>query len=172
MNKIALDKTIKGTILDIGGGGEGIIGRIYKSQVTAIDNRQDELDEAPEGFTKLLMDGCNLEFNDNTFDNVTLFYTLLYIDKEQHSKVIQEAYRVLKKQGELYIWDTNINEANPFLVQLNIDANGSIVNTTYGIYKENPFQDKNYFENICESVGLNLINNTEENNQFYLHFSK
>lgn len=153
-------------------GGEGIIGRIYKSQVTAIDNKQDELDEAPEGFTKLLMDACNLEFNDNAFDNVTLFYTLMYIEKAHHIKVIQEAYRVLKKEGELYIWDTNINEANPFLVQLNIDANGSIVNTTYGIYKEDAFQDKKYFEKICESVGLNLINNTEENNQFYLHFSK
>lgn len=118
------------------------------------------------------MDACNLEFNDNAFDNVTLFYTLMYIDKEQHSKVIQEAYRVLKKEGELYIWDASINEANPFLVQLNIDANGSIVNTTYGIYKEDAFQDNKYFENICESVGFNLINNTEENNQFYLHFSK
>lgn len=172
MSNISLDKTIKGTILDIGGGGEGIIGRIYKSQVTAIDNRQDELDESPEGFIKLLMDACNLEFNDNTFDNVTLFYTLMYIDKEQQSKVIQEAYRVLKEEGELYIWDASINQANPFLVDLNIDANGSIVNTTYGIYKENAFQDNKYFENICERVGFNLINNTEENNQFYLHFSK
>lgn len=41
--KIALDKTIKGTILDIGGG-EGIIDRTYQSQVTSIDNRKEELD--------------------------------------------------------------------------------------------------------------------------------
>lgn len=39
MLKIALDKTIKGTILDIGVDGEGIIDRTYQSQVTAIDNR-------------------------------------------------------------------------------------------------------------------------------------
>ena len=41
MNRIILSKNIKGTILDIGSGGEGIIGRSYKTQVTAIDNRQE-----------------------------------------------------------------------------------------------------------------------------------
>ena len=88
-----MNKTIKGSILDIGGGGEGIIGRIYQSQVTAIDNRQEELDEVPEGFSKLLMDACNLKFEDNIFDNVSLFYTLMYIDKNKHNKVIKEASR-------------------------------------------------------------------------------
>lgn len=83
MVNVIIDKTIKWTILDIGGGGEGIIGRIYQSQVTAIDNRQEELDEAPEGFTKLLMDACDLKFEDSSFDNVSLFYTLMYIDKNK-----------------------------------------------------------------------------------------
>lgn len=172
MIKINLDNRIKGSILDIGGGGEGIIGRIYQSQVTAIDNRQEELDEAPGGFNKLLMNACNLEFPDNYFDNITLFYTLMYMEKEQHSKVIQEAYRVLKNKGDLYIWDANINTANPFLVNLNIDANGTIINATYGIYKENAFQDKDYFKFICEKIGFNLIKDSLHNNQFYLHFSK
>ena len=166
------DKTIKGTILDIGGGGEGIIGRIYQSQVTAIDNRQEELDEAPKGFTKLLMDACDLKFGDSIFDNVSLFYTLMYIDKNKHNKVIMEAYRVLKKGGELYIWDTIINEANPFLVELNIDIGDSIVNTTYGVYKDNAFQDKDYYKSICEELGFYLIEKSLDNNQFYLHFKK
>ena len=108
MNKITLNKTIKGSILDIGGGGEGIIGLIYQTQVTAIDNRQDELDEAPVGFIKVLMDACNLKFKDNSFENVTLFYTLMYIEKEKQAKAIQEAYKVLKDEGHLYIWDTNM----------------------------------------------------------------
>lgn len=167
-----MNKTIKGTILDIGGGGEGIIGRIYQSQVTAIDNRQEELDEAPEGFTKLLMDACDLKFEDSIFDNVSLFYTLMYIDKNKHNKVIKEAYRVLKKGGELYIWDTIINEANPFLVELNIDIGDSIVNTTYGVYKDNAFEDKDYYKSICEELGFYLIAEFLYNNQFYLHFKK
>ena len=172
MMKIIIDKTIKGTILDIGGGGEVIIGRIYQSQVTAIDNRQEELDEVPEGFSKLLMDACNLKFEDNIFDNVSLFYTLMYIDKNKHNKVIKEASRVLKKGGELYIWDTNINQANPFLVELNIDIGDSIVNTTYGVYKDNAFQDKDYYKSICEELGFYLIAESLDNDQFYMHLKK
>ncbi len=45
-----LVKELDGKILDIGGGGEGVIGRLYTSQVVAIDNNQAELDEAPGGF--------------------------------------------------------------------------------------------------------------------------
>ena len=172
MNTIILDKKIKGSILDIGGGGEGIIGHIYQQQVTAIDNRQEELDEAPEGFTKILMDACNLEFENNHFENATLFYTLMYIEKEKQVKAIQEAYRILKDEGHLYIWDTNIKAANPFLVHLNVNANGSIVNTTYGVYKENAFQDDKYFKCICENAGFKLIEEFIEDNQFHLHFIK
>lgn len=172
MNTINLNKTIRGTILDIGGGGEGIIGSIYQDQVIAIDNRQEELDEAPEGFIKLLMDACNLEFEDESFENVTLFYTLMYIKKEQQSKVIQEAYRVLEKEGHLYIWDSNIKIANPFVVNLNIDTGISMINTTYGIYKEDAFQDDKHFKFICEDVGFKLVEDFVYNSQFYLHFTK
>ena len=50
---ITLAQEMKGFILDIGGGGEGIIGRVYGHQVTAIDKCQDELDEAPGGYQKI-----------------------------------------------------------------------------------------------------------------------
>ena len=118
------------------------------------------------------MDTRNLEFNDNNFYNITLFYTLMFIKKEYHGKVIKEAYRVLKDGGSLHIWDSNIDKANPFLVNLNINANGTIIDTTYGIYKEDAFQDKDYFKCICEEVGLNLINESLENKQFYIYFNK
>lgn len=42
--RINLKKELKGDILDIGGGGEGIIGRLYTNQVISIDNRKEELD--------------------------------------------------------------------------------------------------------------------------------
>lgn len=40
--QIKIHKELQGSILDIGGGGIGLIGRVYSQQVTAIDNRQDE----------------------------------------------------------------------------------------------------------------------------------
>ena len=47
MTTLWLTQELTGSILDVGGGGEGIIGRRYGSAVTVIDNRQEELDEAP-----------------------------------------------------------------------------------------------------------------------------
>lgn len=90
---VRLEKTLEGSILDIGGGGEGVIGRLYTDQVTAIDNRQEELDEAPGGYRKLLMDAGALAFADASFDHVTAFYALMYVEKDQHEKVVREACR-------------------------------------------------------------------------------
>lgn len=39
--QLHIKKDLRGPILDLGGGGEGVIGRIYGRQAVAIDNRQD-----------------------------------------------------------------------------------------------------------------------------------
>ena len=77
-----LHKELSGNILDIGGGGEGIIGRLYREQVTAIDSRQAELDEAPNVCKKLLMDATALQQEANYFDNVTFFFTFMFMGEE------------------------------------------------------------------------------------------
>ena len=61
---IKLCRELKGTVLDIGGGGEGVIGQLYGKQVTAIDNRQEELDEAPDCCEKVLMDATQMTFRE------------------------------------------------------------------------------------------------------------
>ena len=68
---IEIDSDLKGSILDIGGGGEAVIGQMCGNRVTAIDNCQEEIDEAPDCCTKLLMDAGELSFSDGSFDNVT-----------------------------------------------------------------------------------------------------
>ena len=110
---INIDYDLKGSILDIGGGGEAIIGQMYGDKVTAIDNRQEELDEAPNCCTKLLMDAEKLSFFDGTFDNVTFFYTLMYMSEEIQRKAIFEATRVLKTGGIMCIWDCATSGAGP-----------------------------------------------------------
>ena len=107
-HKIRIDKTLAGKILDIGGGGEGIISRVYRQQVTAIDNLQEELDEAPDICTKLLMDATALSFDECTFDHATAFYSLMYMSREEQKKAIGEVYRVLKQGGTFHIWDAVI----------------------------------------------------------------
>jgi len=93
---VVIRPELSGSILDIGGGGEAVIGRGYGDRVTAIDNRQDELDEAPDCCPKLLMDATELSFPDGSFDNVTFFYTLMYMAEDTQRKAICEAARVLK----------------------------------------------------------------------------
>jgi hypothetical protein len=63
-----------GYVLDIGGGGEGVIGRMEGLQVVAIDTREDELLEAPEGPLKVVMDARDLQFLDGTFFAATAFF--------------------------------------------------------------------------------------------------
>lgn len=62
-----MQRDIKGSILDIGGGGEGIIGQIYRDKVIAIDNCRQELDEAPDCCEKMLMEATNLLFEEQSF---------------------------------------------------------------------------------------------------------
>lgn len=138
MPAIRLSKSLKGRILDLGGGGEGIMGQIYGRQVVAIDMLQEELDEAPCECEKLVMDATVLTFSDASFDHVTAFFTLMYMEAASQEKAIFEAARVLRPNGTLDIWDADIPSAcpDPFLITLDIDAAGKPIHTTYGIQKQ------------------------------------
>ncbi len=170
---LKLEHTLKGRILDIGGGGEGIIGQVYQQQVIAIDRSQEELDEAPDQCTKMVMDATSLHFEACEFDHVTAFYSLMYMTMEEQRKSIKEACRVLKPNGEFHIWDAVIPRAypTPFTVTLAIDANGTAVHTTYGIVKTD-VQDMALFVSMCQEAGMTLKKQEINNAQFYLQFSK
>ena len=85
------DIKMEGRILDIGGGGEGIIGQFIGEQVIAIDPSKRELEEAPKsGALNIIMDAKDLKFLDNTFDSVSAFFTMMYIPLTDHKKIFQE----------------------------------------------------------------------------------
>lgn len=172
--KICLSETMKGNILDLGGGGEGIIGRTYLSQVAAIDYRQEELDEAPDGFRKLCMDAAQLTFADAAFDHVTAFYTMMYMDKEKHEPALREAKRVLRRGGKLHIWDAEIElaEPEPFFAELDVFTGSEHIHTTYGVVKPNAKQNAAYFLLLCKGLGLELVKREDLNGHFYLTFQK
>lgn len=171
--KISLKKELEGSILDIGGGGEGVIGQIYGKQVIAIDNRQEELEETVGECEKRLMDATNLQFETAAFDHVTSFFTLMYMDKASQKQAINEAVRVLKPGGLLHIWDTDIESAypEPFLVELDIDAAGKQIQTTYGIGKSDG-QDMDFFISLCEADGMMLMEQKSDSGYFYLKLKK
>lgn len=165
--KLQLQREIKGLILDIGGGGEGVISQLYPDQVIAIDNRRDELEEVAIQTVKIVMDAREMLFTNSCFDNITAFYSFMYISKEDHSKVLSEIKRVLKPKGQLHIWDTEIKEANPFLADLDIAIQDSSIHTTYGIYKDDATQDGEYYKQIIHEFEFKLIKETNELGHFY-----
>lgn len=171
--KIQLDSSLRGEILDIGGGGEGVIGRIYRQRAIAIDNCPEELDEAPDVCKKMLMDATSLRFDDSRFDHVTAFYSMMYMTRDEQQMAIKEAHRVLRPGGALHIWDAVIPSAypDPFVIDLEIDANGTALNTTYGVVKMDS-QDMELFIRICQENNMSLVEKATYSGQFYLQFRK
>lgn len=170
---VKIEKDIKGSILDIGGGGEGIIGRIYKESVIAIDNRQDELDEAPDCCEKRLMDARNLLFKEQSFDNVTFFYSLMYMKSEIQIKAISEAARVLKSGGRVHIWDSEFKSiaSEPYISHLDIVWENEAVHTSYGIIKDEN-QSAEDILGFLKSSGLSLESFLMTENHFFIRALK
>ena len=174
MVDIILKRDIVGRILDLGGGGEGVIGRTYGRAVTAIDIRPDELEDAPGDFERICMDARQLEFPDGCFDAVTAFYFLMYLFPEDMGAVFSEAARVLKSGGRMYIWDAVYDCAfpEPHLAELYIDAAGEKISTTYGVLGEGMGLSRDDVLRCASEAGLELADERLAGEHFYLVFRK
>jgi ubiquinone/menaquinone biosynthesis C-methylase UbiE len=167
-----------GYILDIGGGGEGIIGRLKGDRVVAIDVNEDELNQAPEGPLKILMDARNLNFLDNSFSVVTAFFSLMYIKgREDQQEVFREIRRVLRPGGSLYVWDVEIPERpetdkDVFLVLLNISVGGDIVETGYGQRWPQEPRGVTHYEMLARDVSLKIVHREHIGSVFHLELAK
>lgn len=174
MVDIILKREISGRILDLGGGGEGVIGRIYGRAVTAIDIRPEELDGAPGNFKRLCMDARRLDFPGASFDAVTAFYFLMYLVPEDRPAVFAEAARVLKSGGRMYVWDAAYRSAfpEPHLVELSIDAAGERIGTTYGVLGEGMRLSRDDVLSRAAEAGLAPVEARAGGGYFYLVFEK
>lgn len=167
----------KGKVLDIGSGGEGIIGQVLGEKVIAIDPRRDELEEAPEGPLKIIMDARDLKFLDSTFDLVTSFFTMMYIDSQDHLTVFEEIYEVLKDEGEFVIWDVTVPQypggiKDIFLVPLEIELKDKKVTTTYGIRWHKTRLDMDYYIELGEKIGFEVITKEVMDQIYRIRFRK
>ena len=174
LQEIVLRKRyINGSVLDIGGGGEGVMGLLYGKKMVAIDNRAQELEETRNEAVKIVMDACELKFLNETFEMATFFYSLMYMDIASKEKALQEAARVLKTGGLFEIWDTELpapfsQKKAVYIANVSVNVNGRIIKTGYGVNIEDKRQT---LESICllaEKSGLTIKKTSIKKTAFHI----
>jgi SAM-dependent methyltransferase len=166
-----------GWILDVGGGGEGIIGLLKGKDVIAIDKRMDELEETSNDALKVVMDAKDLKFIDESFTIATLYFTLMYIPDSDFEDIFKELWRVLIPGGEVHIWDA-ILQIPPeekgkerFVIFLKTNfPDGRENQTGYGGLMR--VQHPELFLKPAQKVGFKVIDQKVSDFHFYVKLGK
>jgi ubiquinone/menaquinone biosynthesis C-methylase UbiE len=149
-----------GWVLDIGGGGEGTIGQWIGCGIVAIDPNQRELEEAPPGPLKMVMDGSATPFLDESFDLLTMFFVMMYVPPGKREKIWREAWRVLKPGGRALIWGLTIPPHDGihdlYAVNLAISHPGGEIETGYGTRWRGYQQDVDSHRRLARNAGFSM----------------
>ncbi len=160
--------------MDIGGGGEGIIGKLNGRQVVAIDSSERELLGTQNEALKVIMDATELKFLPKSFDICTSFFSLLYIPKNKHLKVFKEVHRVLKDNGRFLLWDARIPEKHgdykAFLVRLKVRLPNEQTEAGYGVKWQT--QNIEHFKELGRRTNFKITSEWSKDEVFYLEMSK
>jgi ubiquinone/menaquinone biosynthesis C-methylase UbiE len=160
-------------ILDLGGGGEGIIGRLRGRQVVAVDIHQQELEESAAGPIKIVADAKKLPFLDGSFDVATAFFFLMYVPNSDRAFVLAEAHRVLRSGAAFYVWDVAIppragRTQEMFVVPIKAELPGMTVETGYGVPWEGREMTVDAIAQIARDAGFTVSDKKEEADTFRL----
>lgn len=165
-----------GRVLDIGGGGEAVIAQFAGEGVIAIDISRKELDEAPDAGLKIVMDARDMAFTDNMFDTVTSFFSLMYMRPEDVVKVLRECRRVLRPNGYMHIWDTEIPQntgldKDIYAIMLNVLLPSRTISTGYGTGWDKSMFSSDIIDKSLEA-GFSFVREQKGKNHFHIILQK
>ena len=135
---ILMPEIPEGRVLDIGGGGEGVIAQAGGARIIAIDKYMSEIGEArgkaPEA-AWMVADGAKLPHTNHSIDNATAFFSCMYMPETLKEKVFRETRRVLKPGGEFWIWEVPMStKSDVFAFRLQVDIPEiPTIRTIYGV---------------------------------------
>jgi ubiquinone/menaquinone biosynthesis C-methylase UbiE len=169
--------TSPGWILDIGGGGEGVIGQLEGQRVIAVDTSRRELEEAAPGPLKLVMDARELQFLDGSFSAAACFFSLMYIPPGDHGQVLQEIFRVLQPGGKLYLWEANLPPRTDqtlelIAVKLTIHLPDREIKTGYGTRWPEQGLGPEHYQTQMEQAGFRIEDSWKGQGIFHLEAQK
>ena len=135
---IVIQEIPQGSVIDIGGGGEGVIAQAGGAGIVAIDKYISEIHEARNKAPDapwMVADATELPYKSHGFDNATAFFSCMYMPDDAKESVFRETRRVLKTGGEFWIWDAHMApKGNVFAIRLQVEIHdGHTINTVYGV---------------------------------------
>ena len=156
-----------GLILDIGGGGEGVIGQLKGAQVVAIDLYDFGMRRTPPGPLKLVMDATDLKFLDGSFGTVTSFFTLMYMTPDKQEKAFHEAFRVLKPGGCMRIWEVELPvspdpKKDVAVYPFTFELPGTTIQTGYGTFFPRAPLGLPHYVKLARDAGFSVEDQTSE----------
>lgn len=165
---------IEGKILDIGCGGSNIISYIYNN-VIGVDKNIKELYEDKNNFYKIHLDYAKENFQENYFNAITFYFSLMYMSEEEKFLALKHSYLDLQSTGKLYIWDTQIykDTSEIFSIEVFVPFANSLFNPTlYGVSRLNHEQSDLTITKILNDIGYKKIKVRKKNNFFFIQAEK
>lgn len=148
-----------GELLDIGGCGEYTIMNNTRCPLIIIDNDPDRYIENKRVKT-YDMDAQSMQFENKRFQNITIFYTLMYMEKEEIKNTLSECRRVLKESGHIYIWDIVFGEESDittYVVPIKVIGKRAASDYCFasnGIYER---RDHHFYKELIVQCGLKIF---------------